>query len=187
MMTFLVKLSNNSVLRVFCLFIVISVYFLDFIQKHLKKGGGIFMIALIQRVTHANVNVNNQSIGKINAGLLLLLGVEKLDSQKNADELLHKVINYRVFSDNEGKMNLSLLDIQGELLIVPQFTLPANTQKGMRPSFASAAPPDIGKELYEYFIECANKAVQIVNTGEFGADMQVTLTNDGPVTFWLSK
>ena len=145
------------------------------------------MIALIQRVTHASVDVNNISIGRINTGLLLLLGVEKLDSQKNADELLHKVINYRVFPDNEGKMNLSLLDIQGELLIVPQFTLPANTQKGTRPSFASAAPPDIGKKLYKYFITSARNAVKIVNTGKFGADMQVTLTNDGPVTFWLKK
>jgi len=145
------------------------------------------MIALIQRVTHAKVEVDNLSIGRINSGILLLLGVEKADTEKNADDLLHKVVNYRIFADEDDKMNLSLLDIAGELLVVPQFTLPANTQKGTRPSFTSAAPPKEGKFYYEYFVERAKEKVKIVETGEFGADMQVTLTNNGPVTFWLKK
>lgn len=145
------------------------------------------MIALIQRVSNANVDVNNSSIGQINNGILLLLGVEKTDTEKNAIDLLHKVINYRIFADDNDKMNLSLLDTQGELLIVPQFTLPANTNKGMRPSFASAAPPDIGRNLYNFFVKQAKECIQIVQTGEFGADMQVSLTNNGPVTFWLQK
>jgi len=145
------------------------------------------MIALIQRVTHANVIVDDETIGKIGAGILLLLGVEKGDTHKNADDLLNKVINYRIFADQDGKMNLSLLDFGGELLIVPQFTLPANTQKGTRPSFASAAPPKEGNLYYEYFIMQAQKSVETVETGKFGADMQVSLNNDGPVTFWLQK
>lgn len=145
------------------------------------------MIALIQRVTHANVEVDNVSIGSIKSGILLLLGVEKADTEKNADDLLRKVINYRIFADQDDKMNLSLLDVGGELLIVPQFTLPANTQKGTRPSFASAAPPKEGRLLYEYFVTRAKGIVEIVETGEFGADMQVSLTNNGPVTFWLQK
>ncbi len=145
------------------------------------------MIALIQRVTQAQVEVNNINIGSINSGILLLLGVEKADTEKNADDLLRKVINYRIFADEDGKMNLSLLDIGGELLVVPQFTLPANTQKGTRPSFASAAPPKEGQFFYEYFIGQAQKKVKRVETGEFGADMQVSLTNNGPVTFWLQK
>ena len=145
------------------------------------------MIALIQRVTQAKVEVDNISIGSINTGILLLLGVEKGDKTKNADDLLQKVINYRIFSDDNDKMNLSLLEVGGELLIVPQFTLPANTKKGTRPSFASAAPPDDGKFYYEYFVKQANVKVKMLATGEFGADMQVSLTNDGPVTFWLQK
>lgn len=145
------------------------------------------MIALIQRVTRAQVEVDNISIGSINSGILLLLGVEKADTEKNADNLLRKVINYRIFADEDDKMNLSLLDIAGELLVVPQFTLPANTQKGTRPSFASAAPPKEGKFYYEHFVERAKEKVKLVETGEFGADMQVSLTNNGPVTFWLQK
>jgi len=146
-----------------------------------------FLIALIQRVTRAKVEVGNLNIGSINSGILLLLGVEKADAEKNADDLLRKVINYRVFADEDDKMNLSLLDIGGELLVVPQFTLPANTKKGTRPSFASAAPPKEGNFYYEYFVEQAKEKVKLVETGEFGADMQVTLTNNGPVTFWLQK
>ncbi|MEE9310212.1 MAG: D-aminoacyl-tRNA deacylase [Cocleimonas sp.] len=145
------------------------------------------MIALIQRVTHAKVEVDNITIGSIQAGILLLLGVEKTDIEKNADDLLKKVINYRIFADQDDKMNLSLLDTKGELLIVPQFTLSANTQKGTRPSFASAAPPDVGNALYDYFIARANEKLNMVETGKFGADMQINLTNDGPVTFWLNK
>ncbi len=145
------------------------------------------MIALIQRVTRAKVEVDNIDIGNINTGILLLLGVEKADTEKNADDLLRKVINYRIFADKDDKMNLSLLDCGGEFLVVPQFTLPANTQKGTRPSFTAAAPPEEAKFYYEYFVECAKASVKRVETGEFGADMQVTLTNNGPVTFWLKK
>ena len=144
------------------------------------------MIGLIQRVRSAQVDVDQQTISKIDQGILLLLGVQREDTNQLADKLLHKVINYRIFEDDGGKMNRSLLDIQGELLIVSQFTLPADTRKGMRPSFTPAAPPAIGLALYEYFIEQAGLAIESsVQTGEFGADMQVSLVNDGPVTFWL--
>jgi D-tyrosyl-tRNA(Tyr) deacylase len=145
------------------------------------------MIALIQRVTQASVVVDGKNIGTIGSGILLLLGVEKADAEKNADDLLDKVINYRIFADGNDKMNLSLLDISGELLIVPQFTLPANTKKGTRPSFASAAPPKEGELYYEHFVKQARKRVELVETGKFGADMQVSLINNGPVTFWLQK
>lgn len=143
------------------------------------------MIALIQRVSNARVEVDNINIGSINKGILLLLGVEKEDTEDQAQQLLHKVINYRIFEDEAGKMNLSLLDVVGELLIVPQFTLPADTKKGMRPSFTPAAPPDLGKSRYDYFTQLAQTKLNRVETGKFGADMQVSLTNDGPVTFWL--
>ena len=143
------------------------------------------MIALIQRVTDAKVVVDNKCIGSINNGILLLLGVEKEDSEKHTQQLLHKVINYRIFEDDASKMNLSLLDVVGELLIVPQFTLPANTKKGMRPSFTPAAAPKLGKKLFDEFINLAKSKNIKVETGKFGADMQVSLTNNGPVTFWL--
>ncbi|MGB1311910.1 MAG: D-aminoacyl-tRNA deacylase [Leucothrix sp.] len=144
------------------------------------------MIGLIQRVSVAQVEVNQQPIGKINQGILLLLGVQREDTKQQADKLLHKVINYRIFEDTDGKMNQSLLNISGELLVVPQFTLPADTHKGMRPSFTPAAPPALGLELYDYFVEQAERAIETsVQTGKFGADMQVSLINDGPVTFWL--
>lgn len=144
------------------------------------------MIGLIQRVSVAQVEVNQQPIGKINQGILLLLGVQREDTKQQADKLLHKVINYRIFEDTDGKMNQSLLNIGGELLVVPQFTLPADTHKGMRPSFTPAAPPALGLELYDYFVEQAELAIETsVQTGKFGADMQVSLINDGPVTFWL--
>ena len=144
------------------------------------------MIALIQRVQAAQVEVDGKLVGKINQGILLLLGVQKEDDEALSDKLLHKVVNYRIFEDDDGKMNNSLLDIEGELLVVSQFTLPANTKKGLRPSFTSAAPPELGKSMYDYFVEQAgHKMVKPVQTGEFGADMQVSLINDGPVTFWL--
>ncbi len=145
------------------------------------------MIGLIQRVSHANVIVENTEIANINQGILLLLGVEKEDTQEKAKNLLEKIINFRIFEDDNGKMNLSLLDIKGSLLVVPQFTLPANTQKGTRPSFASAADPQIGKDLFERFISLASNKVTNLQTGQFGADMKVSLCNDGPVTFWLQK
>ena len=145
------------------------------------------MIGLIQRVTHANVVVADEQIANIENGILLLLGVEKQDTEQNAKELLNKIINFRIFEDDDGKMNLSLLSKGGALLIVPQFTLPADTKKGTRPSFASAAPPELGKKLYDHFVVLAKELLVNVETGEFGADMKVGLTNDGPVTFWLHK
>ena len=144
------------------------------------------MLGLIQRVQAAQVEVDGKLVGKINQGILLLLGVQKEDDAALSDKLLHKVINYRIFEDDDGKMNNSLLDIDGELLVVSQFTLPANTKKGLRPSFTSAANPELGKTMYDYFVEQATeKLSKPIQTGEFGADMQVSLINDGPVTFWL--
>lgn len=143
------------------------------------------MIALIQRVSHAFVSVENNTIGKINKGLLALIGVEKGDTPAQAARLLERMCGYRVFPDSGGKMNLSVRDIEGELLLVPQFTLVANTAKGTRPSFSSAAAPADGHRLFDYFVAEARNTRLVVETGEFGADMQVSLTNDGPVTFWL--
>lgn len=145
------------------------------------------MKGLIQRVTHAQVDVNETCVGKINTGLLLLLGVERDDNEERADKLLHKVQNYRIFSDEQGRMNLSLKDIGGELLVVSQFTLVADTAKGLRPGFSRGATPEDGERLYEYFVFKAKQAGLSVATGRFGANMQVSLTNDGPVTFWLES
>lgn len=143
------------------------------------------MIALIQRVTNAQVSVNQEIIGQINQGILALIGVQKNDSSSNADKLLRRLLGYRIFSDENDKMNLSLSDIAGGLLLVPQFTLAADTNKGMRPSFSSAAPPDLGEQTFDYFVQQARNQYSQVQTGQFGADMQVSLCNDGPVTFWL--
>ncbi len=145
------------------------------------------MRGLIQRVSQATVCVDGQTVGEIEQGLLLLLGVQKGDTPEQADKLLQKVINYRVFADSEQKMNLSLQDIHGGLLIVSQFTLAAQTHKGLRPGFSSAAAPSDAQDLYHYFVvqakgEALNTRIQ---TGIFGADMQVSLVNDGPVTFLL--
>ncbi|MBV1909564.1 MAG: D-tyrosyl-tRNA(Tyr) deacylase [Kangiellaceae bacterium] len=144
------------------------------------------MIALIQRVTNANVVVNDETIGNIDKGLLALIGVERGDTEANADKLLRKVLGYRVFPDQQDKMNLSIKDVNGGLLLVPQFTLAAETKKGMRPSFSSAAPPLIGERIFNYFVQQAGQQHPSIQTGEFGADMQVSLCNDGPVTFWLT-
>ena len=144
------------------------------------------MIGLIQRVAHASVVVEGQCVGQIERGILLLLGVEKADDAAKAERLLERVLGYRIFPDEAGKMNYALRDIQGGLLIVPQFTLPADTRKGMRPSFTPAAPPEQGKALFDVFVECARAQYPLVQTGIFGADMQVSLLNDGPVTFWLT-
>tara|TARA_Y100000034_G_scaffold110793_1_gene143266 strand:+ start:2887 stop:3324 length:438 start_codon:yes stop_codon:yes gene_type:complete len=144
------------------------------------------MQGLIQRVTHAKVEVSGECVGAIGKGILLLLGVEKLDDESTADKLLHKVSNYRIFTDDAGKMNLSLKDIEGELLVVSQFTLAADTKKGMRPSFSSAGTPAQAEALYDYFVAQAKAAGIQVQTGQFAADMQVSLCNDGPVTFSLS-
>ncbi len=143
------------------------------------------MIGLIQRVTQAQVVVAGETVGKIEQGILLLLGVEKADTATQAKRLLERVLGYRIFSDEAGKMNLALRDIGGGLLIVPQFTLPADTRKGMRPSFTPAAPPEQGKQGFDLFCTYAREQHPSVQTGVFGADMQVSLVNDGPVTFWL--
>ena len=146
------------------------------------------MLGLIQRVSSASVAIKNRLQGNIDQGILLLLGVEKNDGQDNADQLLKKILNYRIFNDELGKMNLSLNDIGGDLLVVSQFTLAADTKKGMRPSFSSAAPPEPAEALYDYFLKQAQIECQgRIASGEFGADMQVSLCNDGPVTFLLSS
>ncbi|NNF17829.1 MAG: D-tyrosyl-tRNA(Tyr) deacylase [Gammaproteobacteria bacterium] len=143
------------------------------------------MIGLIQRVTSASVTVDGKRIAHINRGLLALIGVEKHDTTDQARRLAERICGYRVFADGNTKMNLCLKDIAGGLLMVPQFTLAANTQKGMRPSFSSAASPEHGKRLYDYCVDEARRTVSDVETGLFGADMQIALINDGPVTFWL--
>ncbi|OCG02387.1 D-aminoacyl-tRNA deacylase [Gilliamella apis] len=142
------------------------------------------MIALIQRVKHASVSVNNQIIGEIDQGLLVLLGVEQGDNEQKVIRLSEKVLGYRIFSDNDGKMNLNVQQINGKLLVVSQFTLAADTQKGMRPSFTKGASPDMANELYQFFVKQCQQHIE-TQTGQFAADMQVSLINDGPVTFWL--
>ncbi|KAE9531733.1 D-aminoacyl-tRNA deacylase [Ursidibacter arcticus] len=142
------------------------------------------MIALIQRVKWAKVEVEQQVIGEITTGLLVLLGVEQQDDQASADKLLEKVLNYRVFADENGKMNLNVQQAQGSLLVVSQFTLAADTQKGLRPSFSRGASPTQAETLYDYFADQAKQRIT-TQTGKFAADMQVSLQNDGPVTFWL--
>ncbi|MDO9320239.1 MAG: D-aminoacyl-tRNA deacylase [Pseudomonas sp.] len=145
------------------------------------------MKALLQRVSQARVEVAGQVVGAIEHGLLVLVGVEPQDSHASADKLLQKLLNYRVFSDAAGKMNLSLRDVGGGLLLVSQFTLVADTNSGLRPSFSSAAPPELGAQLFDYLLSQAQLAHPVVACGEFGADMQVHLVNDGPVTFLLQS
>ena len=143
------------------------------------------MIALLQRVTEASVTVESECIGRIAHGLMVLLCAERGDSEKEADALLAKLLSYRVFADAEGKMNLNLSQIQGGLLLVPQFTLAADTRSGTRPSFTPAAPPAEASQLFDYTLSRARALYPVVESGRFGADMQVALVNDGPVTFWL--
>ena len=143
------------------------------------------MIGLLQRVSHARVDVGGVTIGAIDRGLLVLVCAERGDTTAEADRLLERLLNYRVFSDGEGKMNLSLQQVHGGLLLVPQFTLAADTRKGNRPSFTPAAPPEQGRALFEHTLAHARARYAPVAAGEFGADMQVSLTNDGPVTIWL--
>lgn len=143
------------------------------------------MIALLQRVAHASVVVSGVTVGAINAGLMVLLCAERGDTEKEADALLGKLLSYRVFSDEAGKMNRSVTDTAGGVLLVPQFTLAADTRSGTRPSFTPAAAPDVARALFDYFVVQACAKHADVATGQFGADMQVSLTNDGPVTFWL--
>ncbi len=144
------------------------------------------MITIIQRVTHASVTVDDEVIGKIEQGIFALIAVEKMDTPAIAERLLERILNYRIFADSHDKMNLSLRDIRGGLLLVPQFTLAANTDKGNRPSFASAAAPDFGYELFCYLQKHALQTYETVQFGKFGADMKVALLNDGPVTFTLT-
>ena len=143
------------------------------------------MKGLLQRVRGARVEVAGQVVGAIDQGLLVLVAVEPSDTAASADKLLHKLLNYRVFSDDEGKMNLSLKDIGGGLLLVSQFTLAADTKSGLRPSFSTAAPPALGEALFEHLLSQAQQLHGTVASGRFGADMQVHLVNDGPVTFLL--
>ncbi|HZW11620.1 MAG TPA: D-aminoacyl-tRNA deacylase [Noviherbaspirillum sp.] len=143
------------------------------------------MIALLQRVLQAKVEVDGATVGSIGAGLMVLLCAERNDSEREADALLTKLLAYRVFADEAGKMNRSLADVNGGLLLVPQFTLAADTQSGTRPSFTPAAAPEEGRRLFDYFVAKARSKHATVETGQFGAYMQVSLTNDGPVTFWL--
>ncbi|MGK8942703.1 D-tyrosyl-tRNA(Tyr) deacylase [Stutzerimonas stutzeri] len=145
------------------------------------------MKGLIQRVRHARVEVAGEIVGAIDQGLLVLVGVEREDDQARADKLLHKLLNYRVFGDEQGKMNRSLKDIGGGLLLVSQFTLAADTRSGLRPSFSSAAPPAHGEALYDYLLARARDQHPEVACGRFGAEMQVHLVNDGPVTFLLAS
>jgi D-tyrosyl-tRNA(Tyr) deacylase len=143
------------------------------------------MIALLQRVTKAAVDVEGRTVARSGRGLLVFIGVERGDHQYAATRLVERILGYRVFADGDGRMNLSLQDIQGDLLLVPQFTLAANTSKGMRPSFSTAARPEFGEAMFDCLVEQARSRHSSVSCGQFGADMQVSLTNDGPVTFLL--
>lgn len=142
---------------------------------------------VIQRVSHASVTVHEETIGRINQGYLVLIGVGKEDTREDADRLVKKMIGLRIFSDENGKINKSLKDVNGELLLVSQFTLYADCRHGNRPGFTEAAGPDLANELYEYIIESCRQQVSVVETGEFGADMKVELLNDGPFTIILES
>jgi D-tyrosyl-tRNA(Tyr) deacylase len=143
------------------------------------------VIALIQRVTEARVEVDGRTVGAIGRGILALIGVERSDTEVQAERLVERVLGYRIFPDAEGKMNLSLLDIEGELLAVPQFTLAADTKQGTRAGFSTAASAEEGARFFDLFVKIAREKVPQTKTGRFGADMKVGLVNDGPVTFWL--
>ena len=145
------------------------------------------MKALIQRVSQASVTVNQTCIGQINTGILVLLGVEKNDDPARADKLLKKILGYRIFPDESGRMNLNVQQAGGGLLIVSQFTLVADTAKGLRPGFSNGASPEHGERMYDYFVHQASTLHPEVAKGQFGADMKVALLNDGPVTFWLES
>jgi D-tyrosyl-tRNA(Tyr) deacylase len=143
------------------------------------------MIGLLQRVREASVKVDSRTLGAIGSGLLVLVGVERGDTEAGAIRLARRLVGYRVFADAEGRMNLGVTDVAGGLLLVPQFTLAADTRKGSRPGFSPAAAPEEGRRLFELLVIEARKHVRNVQQGEFGAHMQVSLVNDGPVTFWL--
>lgn len=143
------------------------------------------MIGLLQRVSSAKVEIGADTVGAIGRGLMVLIGVERGDTGREGDRLIERLVGYRVFPDADRKMNLSLADVGGGLLLVPQFTLPADTRKGARPSLSNAAPPELGKRLFDHVVDRARTLHPLVETGRFGARMQITLTNDGPVTFTL--
>lgn len=143
------------------------------------------MICLIQRVTQAKVVVNQKTIGQIGPGLVALTAFQPNDNSQNINMMVHKLLHYRLFADEDDKMNLNVQQVNGNLLLIPQFTLAADTQKGLRPSFSSSAKPNIATLLFDEFVDKMRGAHPLIETGEFGANMQVTLTNDGPVTFWL--
>ncbi|MBE5935373.1 MAG: D-tyrosyl-tRNA(Tyr) deacylase [Lachnospiraceae bacterium] len=142
---------------------------------------------VIQRVSHSSVTVNNEVIGNINKGFMVLIGVEDADTEAIADKMVSKLVNMRVFEDENGKMNLALKDVGGELLLISQFTLYADCKKGNRPSFTGAGKPDYANKMYEYIIDKCKQDIEVVETGEFGADMKVELLNDGPVTIILDS
>jgi D-tyrosyl-tRNA(Tyr) deacylase len=148
---------------------------------------GVFVIGLVQRVAEASVEVDAQRIASIGAGLLVLVGVRPTDDGPAVLRLLRRLLQYRVFADESGKMNLSLTQTQGDLLLVPQFTLAADTHKGLRPGFSTAAAPEQGRQLFDTLVQAARNQHPRVETGIFGAHMRVSLTNDGPVTFWLES
>ncbi|MGB5133055.1 MAG: D-aminoacyl-tRNA deacylase [Steroidobacteraceae bacterium] len=143
------------------------------------------MIGLLQRVTEARVTIDGREIARIGPGLLVLVAVERDDTAAEGERLLDRLLNYRVFADAEGRMNLSVTDTGGGLLLVPQFTLAADTKKGLRPGFSTAAPPEEGRRLFEALLGLARQRFPAVQAGQFGAHMQVSLVNDGPVTFWI--
>ena len=145
------------------------------------------MIGLLQRVTEAGVDIDGRRVASIGPGLLVLVGILPVDSEASAQRLLDRLLHYRVFADEGGKMNLSLAQTQGDLLLVPQFTLAADTHKGLRPGFSTAAPPEQGRQLFDVLVQAARSRHRRVETGVFGAHMRVSLANDGPVTFWLES
>lgn len=145
------------------------------------------MIGLLQRVSEAGVSVDGELIARIGPGLLVLSCVRREDSPRDAERLAERLLGYRVFPDDEGRMNRSLIDTGGELLLVPQFTLAADTRKGTRASFTKAAPPEMGREYFDALVAACRERLPAVQAGQFGADMQVSLVNDGPVTFWLES
>ncbi len=145
------------------------------------------MIALIQRVLSAHVEVESRTVGSIEQGVLALIGVQRDDTLASADRLLERVLTYRIFADEAGRMNRSLVDVRGGLLLVPQFTLAADTRQGTRPGFSTAAAPEAARALFDHLVERARVRHVCVGTGEFGAHMRVSLVNDGPVTFWLQS
>ena len=143
------------------------------------------MIALLQRVSSASVKIAGDVVAEVDAGMLLFLAVQKHDQQANADKMLQRVLAYRMFADEHGKMNKNIVEVDGSILLVPQFTLAANTKKGLRPNFTYAASPEHGKQLFDYFLDKLSAEYDKVCSGKFAADMQVQLVNSGPVTFWL--